>query len=89
MIQKTAISVLNFNDRSVFVGVVIKNLEGERNYGQEALATCTFLRSHFCRAVAYCCLVGVNEQGVKSMVVLQKAETVIRTYTRGRFAHTN
>ena len=67
IIQKTDTIVLIYDSRSVFVVVVIKHLEGERDYGQQALATCTFLRSHFRRGVVHMILVHVEVQGVKSM----------------------
>ena len=68
MIQKTYISVLYFDSRSVFVAVVIKNLEGERDYGQQTLATWTFQRSHFRRGVVHWVLVFVKVQGVNNCV---------------------
>ena len=69
MIQKTDISVLCFDDRWVFVIVVMnkkQNLEEERDYGQRALATYTFLRSHFRRGDVNMVLGSVKVQGVKS-----------------------
>ena len=39
---KIYIKVLNFDCRSVFVVVVITNLEGDRDYGQQTLATLRF-----------------------------------------------
>ena len=51
-----------------------ENLEGERDYGQQTLATCTFLSSQFRRGVVHMVLVRVKVQGVKSMCFQQKSE---------------
>ena len=59
-----------FDFRSVFVVVVIKQLKGKRDYGQQTLATCIFLRSHVRREavniVIVCVCVCVKLPGVKS-----------------------
>ena len=65
MMQNTDISELVFNSRSVFV-VVGTILEGERDYGEQTLATPTLQRLHFLRGVANMILVSVKVQGVKS-----------------------
>ena len=52
--------------------VVIKNLEGERDAGQQPLATCTFLRSHLRRGVVHLVLVRVKVQRAKSFWLLCK-----------------
>ena len=83
MTQKTNISVLYFDGRLVFVVVVIKNLEGEN-----ALAICIFLISHFCRGVVHMVSVMVKMQGVKNMFHLAKLRKVDYTCTRSIFAHT-
>ena len=87
MIQNTDISVLNLDDRSVFVAFVIKSLEGERVYGQQTLATCTFLRSHIRRGIVNMFLVIVKVQGVKRICALATGKLVY-TFTRNIFAHT-
>ena len=50
----------------MFVVVVIKHLEGERDYGKQTLATPTHQRSHFLRGVVQMVLVSFKVQGVKS-----------------------
>ena len=52
--------------RSVFIVIVIQNLEGERDYGQQAFATFTCLRSHFGRGVVHIVLVRVKVYDVRS-----------------------
>ena len=69
MILKADISVLMFDDCSVFVVVVIKNRERERDDGQRTLATCTFLKSQFRCGVVNMLLVHVRVQGVKRSFV--------------------
>ena len=71
MIQKTDISVLRFDSRWVFVGRRHQNIEGEQDYGNNTLATGTFLKSHLSREVVNIVLVIVKGQGVKLCVVLQ------------------
>ena len=66
MIQKTDISVLNFDSCTVFVEAVGTIREGERDYGEQTLATPTLQRSHFLRGVVHMVLVKAIVQGVKS-----------------------
>ena len=87
MKQKTHISVLIFDYRSVFVVVVSNNLEGDQDYGQQALATCTFMRSHVRRGVASMVLMHVKAQGAKS-VLLAKVPNDVSMFTRSIIAHT-
>ena len=87
MIQKTDISVFIFDPRSVFVLVVIKQLEGERDYGQQTVATFTFVRLHFCRGVVHMAVVRVKVQGVKRMCFIND-RTIVYTCTRSIFAQT-
>ena len=68
MIQKTDISVLNVDSRSLSYVVVIQNLEGERDYGQLTLATCTFLKQHIRRGVVTMVVVFVAVQKCELMV---------------------
>ena len=67
MIQKTDISVLVFDSHLVFVIVVINKINGERDYSQQSLATCTVLRSCFRRGVVHIVLMFVKVQGVTSI----------------------
>ena len=59
----------------MLVVVVIKHLEGERDYGQQTLATCTFVRSHFRRRVVHMALVYVNVEVVKRSFFCCKRQT--------------
>ena len=65
----------------MFVIVVIQNLEGERDYGQQTLATCAFLRSQFCHGVVHMVLVRVKVPGVKRRF-LATLRKVVYTITR-------
>ena len=47
------------------------DLEGERDYGQQRFATCTFLRSCFRRGVAHIVQVVVEIQGVRRLVLVK------------------
>ena len=67
MIQKIDIRVLIFDSRLVFVVAASTILEGERDYGEQTLATPTLQRSHVLRGVVHMVLVKVKVQGVKSM----------------------
>ena len=86
MIQKTHICVFIFDSRSVFVGVVNKQLEGERDYGKQPLATPTFQRSHVCIGVVTMVLVSVNVQGA-TRFFLVKDRKAVYTCTRSIFVH--
>ena len=86
MIQKTSTCVLVFDYRSVFVVVVITTLEGERDYGEQTLATPTFQRSHVFRGVVNMVFVNVKMQCVKS-VFLVKSRKVVYTIARTTFVH--
>ena len=68
-VQKTNISEFKYHYRSVFVIAVNTILEGERDDGEQALATPTLPRSHFLRGVVHMALVGVKVPGVKSRLV--------------------
>ena len=57
--------MLSFDNRSVFVAVVIQHLGRERDSGQQTLATWTFLRWHARRGVVIMVSVTVKVQGVK------------------------
>ena len=60
MIQKTNIRVLNLDSRLVFVKTVSTSLEGERDYGEQTLATPKRQRSHVLRGVVHMVLVKVE-----------------------------
>ena len=62
-------------------------LEGERDYGDQTLATPTLQRVHVFRGVVYVVLVSVKLQWVKSEFLV-KSRTVVYPITRIAFAHT-
>ena len=70
-----------------FLIVVIKNLEGERDYGQQTLATRTFLRSQLRRGVVNMVVVNAKVQVVKRMCLSKSLKSCVYV-TRNRFAHT-
>ena len=66
LIQHISISEQIFNSRSVFIVAARRILDGERDYGEQTLATPTLRRLHFLRGVVHICLVSVKVHGVKS-----------------------
>ena len=60
MMQTTSISELVFYSRSVFVIATSRILEGERDYGEETLATPTLQRLHVLRGVVNMVVVSVK-----------------------------
>ena len=77
VMPKTDISVFIVYSRLVFVIAVSKIIEGERGYGQQTLATFTFLRSHFRRGVVNMALMNVKVQGVKSMLFSENTKSCL------------
>ena len=74
-----------FDSRSVCV-VVTNKIEGERDYGEQALATPTLQRSHCLRGVVNMVLVCVKVQAAKR-VFSMKDRTVVYKFTRTLFVH--
>ena len=64
---KNCINVLILCSRSVFVIVVVGNLAGERDYGEQTLATPTHQRLHVPRGVVNMVLLAVKVQCAKSV----------------------
>ena len=86
MIPKTRISEVHFNYHSVFVLAVSTILEGERDYGEQTLATLTLQRSRVLRGVVNVVLVRVKVQGVKSELCCERQKRVLYIM-RSIFAH--
>ena len=73
--QNTSISYLIDNFRSVFLVSARTILEGERDYGEQALATPTLQRLYVLHGVVNVALVRVKVQCEKSKSLLWKSET--------------
>ena len=66
-----------FNFRSVFVAAVSRILEGERDYGDQTLATPTLQRSHILRGVVNMVLVTVKVQGTKRICFSERMKSCL------------
>ena len=64
---------------SCLVSVIVagKSLEGERDYGEQALTTPTFQRSHFRCGVVRMVLVSVKVQGAKRMCFSERQKSCL------------
>ena len=79
-------SELVFLSRSVFVVAVSTILEGERDYGEQTLATPIFQILHFLRGVVNFVLVNVEVQGVKSMCFSERQKSGLYIHQKHIFA---
>ena len=72
----------------MFIVAARRFLEGERDYGEQALATPTLQRLHVLRGVVHLVLVVVQVQGVKRMFFFVKIRQAVYTITKSIIAHT-
>ena len=77
MIQHISISESIFHYRLVFVIAVSTILEGERDYGEQALATPALQRSHFLRGVVNMVLVHAKVQCAKNKFVSERQKSCL------------
>ena len=70
----------------MFVTAVIRNLEGERDYGEHTLATPTLQRLHVLCGRVNIVLARVKVQGAKSMFLKEKQTSCLYIHQKHSFA---